>query len=502
MASTLRSGLLVVVAMTGVSACASVLGGFDFDGKTGGTGGMTSTTGSGGAGGTVSTTGTATGSGTSSSTSTGGTMCVDPVKDCSAPANECVTAVCDGGGLCAVKNVANGTALAAQTPADCKKAVCDGAGKITSVDDDSDIHDDGLECTKDTCAAGVEAHTPVAAKTACGAGGMLKCDAVGACVGCVDVSDCGVAATCKALTCNAGACGVANAPDASACNDANACTKTDTCKAGVCTGGNPTVCTALDQCHDIGACNFVTGICPNPVTGDGSPCSDANLCTTSDTCQAGVCTGGNPTVCKALDQCHDIGTCNTATGICANPVSGDGTPCSDGDACTTVDACQAGTCTGAVPVVCVAMNQCHAVGTCNSATGTCSNPNQANGTACTDGNNCTTGDTCQAGTCAGSPVVCSALDSCHAIGTCNSATGTCTNPLKGNGAACNDADLCTMVDVCTAGTCVGTPVVCAPLDACHNAGTCAPGTGLCSNPSKPNGTSCGGVKTCVGGVCQ
>src|SRR5258707_1338526 len=43
-------------------------------------------------------------------------------------------------------------------------------------------------------------------------------------------------------------------------------------------------------------------------------------------------------VCTALDQCHDVGTCNASTGACSNPAKPNGTTCSDGNACT-----QAGT---------------------------------------------------------------------------------------------------------------------------------------------------------------
>jgi hypothetical protein len=35
-------------------------------------------------------------------------------------------------------------------------------------------------------------------------------------------------------------------------------------------------------------------------------------------------------------------------------------------------------------------------------------------------------------------------------------------------------------------------VVCPAKDICHTAGTCDPGTGVCSNPVKPNCTLCGG----------
>ena len=45
------------------------------------------------------------------------------------------------------------------------------------------------------------------------------------------------------------------------------------------------------------------------------------------------------------------------------------------------DTCEAGVCTGANPVVCTASDQCHVAGTCNPSSGTCSNPDKANGSA-------------------------------------------------------------------------------------------------------------------------
>src|SRR5688500_13343346 len=70
---------------------------------------------------------------------------------------------------------------------------------------------------------------------------------------------------------------------------------------------------------------------------------------------------------------------------------------------------------------------------------------------------------------------CTALSQCHDVGVCNPETGFCTNPIKGNGAACNDGNACTQSDTCQAGTCTGAnPVVCAMPDQCHNPGTCNP----------------------------
>jgi alpha-tubulin suppressor-like RCC1 family protein len=190
-------------------------------------------------------------------------------------------------------------------------------------------------------------------------------------------------------------------PDGTPCDDGDPCTQTDTCQAGRCTGGNPVVCAAPDACHVGGACDPTTGACSVVAAADGTPCDDGDACTQTDTCQAGVCTGKNPVACAASDACHVVGVCNPATGACSNPSAANGTPCNDGNACTQTDTCQAGVCTGGNPVVCVPPDQCHVAGTCNAATGACSLVDAPDGTACDDGNPGTIGDVCTAGVCAG-----------------------------------------------------------------------------------------------------
>src|SRR5262249_12511159 len=128
--------------------------------------------------------------------------------------------------------------------------------------------------------------------------------------------------------------------------DGDACTHTDTCQAGACVGGSPVVCTATDQCHDAGTCDPATGICSNPARRDGATCNDGDACTKVDRCAAGLCVGSDPVVCATPDQCHAEGTCNPTTGVCSNPTRPDGTQCNDGDLCTSSDACHGGVCTG------------------------------------------------------------------------------------------------------------------------------------------------------------
>jgi LruC domain-containing protein len=62
--------------------------------------------------------------------------------------------------------------------------------------------------------------------------------------------------------------------------------------------------------------------------------------------------------------------------------------------------------------------------------------------------------------CVANNVTCPAApDQCHDQGTCAPATGVCSAaPAKPNGTACNDGNAGTNNDVCTNGTCAGTPI--------------------------------------------
>ena len=263
-----------------------------------------------------------------------------------------------------------------------------------------------------------------------------------------------------------------------------------------------TVCRpSAGQCDAAEICD-ANGQCPadSPTPG-GTACNDGNACTQIDTCQGGVCSGGNPVTCVAQDQCHVAGTCDPATGQCSNPVSADGTACNDGNACTQSDACHAGTCAGANPVTCSAQDQCHVAGTCDPGTGQCSNPVSADGTACNDGNGCTQSDSCQAGTCTGSnPVTCTALDQCHVAGTCDPGTGRCNNPTAADGASCDDGSACSQADACQAGACVGgSPLNCDDDNEC-TADSCDSATG-CHSVAVADGTACTSG-ACQVGACQ
>jgi hypothetical protein len=214
-------------------------------------------------------------------------------------------------------------------------------------------------------------------------------------------SSCDDGNPCTTDACDAsGACTHTPALVGTSCSDGNACNGAESCDgAGACRPGTPVTCTASDQCHAAGTCDPTTGACSNPARADGTACNDGNACTLDDTCQAGACAGGAPLNCMASDQCHAAGVCDPTSGLCSNPAKADGASCNDGNACTRSDSCQAGVCTGANPVVCAAADQCHLGGTCDPSSGVCSNPAKADGASCDDGNSCTAGDMCLAGAC-------------------------------------------------------------------------------------------------------
>ncbi len=484
--------------------------------------------------------------------------CLGPA-DCPGVDTECQQRACTLG-VCGFTFTAANTPLGSQTPFDCQEEVCDGAGGETTIDDDTDLPDDGNDCTMDVCTGGVPSNPDEPQGTACGMN--LTCDGSGNCVGCLQPSDCGQDTECVTFTCSvAGTCGTsftaagtvttnqaANDCQQNECDgsgnevsvafdsdlpldDGNECTD-DICSGGVeqhpavptgdpCTIGG-TVCSASGVCVDCNVaadcpgtdtdCSTRTCLgntCGNNFTASGTPTSAQ----TAGDCQQVQCNGSGGTMSVAFNTDLPPDEPNACTsevcnaGVPEHPPVMNGTSCNDGNSCTQTDTCQTGVCTGSNPIVCTPLDQCHVAGTCNPGTGVCSNPNAPDGTGCSDGDGCTQTDTCQGGTCSGAnPVVCTPQDQCHVAGTCDSGTGLCSNPNAMDGTACDDGTACTQLDACSAGVCTGSnPVVCTPLDQCHVAGTCDAGTGVCTDPNAPDGTLCTfGVDpgACVVGTCQ
>ena len=138
-----------------------------------------------------------------------------------------------------------------------------------------------------------------------------------------------------------------------------------------------------------------------------------------------------------------------------------------------------------------------------------------NRTSCTDGNACTVGDACQSNICKPGPAVtCVALDPCHAVGTCAPSTGICSNPVKTNGVSgddgnghvmCGSPPMCTMEDNAHCGpNCLDCAGVLGPGAQCSaHACTCAAAEIMCGSPPTcrmednahcgPNCLDCAGV---------
>ena len=382
---------------------------------------------------------------------------------------------------------------------------CDGVGSCTPVTNKND----GTVCTLDNATAACT--SGVCTVSNC-SGAFRNCDGSEA-NGCesntaTDGQNCGTCGTiCSAgRSCVAGVC---QFPDGTLCDDGNPCTTGDKYTGGVCAGStlapNTTVCRAQTSICDVaeyctgssatcptdifapsstvcrasaGSCDvaeYCTGssaVCPADATApNGTACNDGSACTQTDTCQSGVCSGGNPVTCAASDQCHNAGTCNPVNGTCSNPAKANGTACNDGDSCTQTDTCQAGACAGGSPVVCAASDQCHDAGTCNPATGTCSNPAKADGTTCNDGDACTTAEVCAVGACTGGGALnCDDSNACTADA-CDAVSG-CSHTLI----SCDDGNPCT-IDACNAVS--GCTATLAPLGTYCGPGLTCNGTGLC-----------------------
>jgi len=423
--------------------------------------------------------------------------------DCPGTDTECHVRTCVGG-ACGVNNIASGTVVAAQTPGDCRKNVCNGSGSVIAVNDDSDLPVDGNVCTQDLCTAGVASNPPLPANSPCAQGGGSRCNgsaSTPACVQCLQASDCsGTDTECHTRICIAGACGVNNA-----------------------TTGTPVTSQTAGDCHK-NVCNgsggVVAAIDDTDVPVDGKTC-------TADVCTAGV--ASNPPVTAGTACAQSGGSVCNATGACVQCLTA--TTCPGGpDTACHVRTCTAGTC-GVTQV---------ANGTLvtNAPAGNChKDVCDGNGNIVTvvdntdvpvDGNVCTS-DLCTTGTPSNPPV----------------ASGTSCGPslmCDGNGACvgCVTANDCPGTDstcrhrTCTSGSCgvsnasVGTLVTNTPVGDCHkdvcdgsgnvvtvvddtdvptSANTCLGGAcsnGAPSNPPLAAGTACStgnGIKCDGAGAC-
>ncbi|MFN2425603.1 MAG: hypothetical protein ABR587_04050 [Candidatus Binatia bacterium] len=419
-------------------------------------------------------------------------VCGGVLLDCSGLDDQCNSGFCDGQtGQCEKVPV--------EEPQSCNDGdlcttgdECD-AGECTGTPVDCSGSDD--QCNTGSCntESGQCDTIPLEGTPPCNDGDLCttgdQCDA-GECSGTpVDCS--GEGDVCNNGFCNAetGECDTAPVEGTPPCNDGDLCTTGDQCDAGECSG-TPVDCSGSDDQCNTGFCNAQTGQCDTAAVEGTPPCNDGDACTTNDQCAEGTC-AGDDVDCSAEGGACTVGTCNPDSGECDGQPVQDGTVCDDGNLCTGSDQCVSGACTG-TPADCSGLtNDCN-VGQCNAGTGACVAVPREDGTTCSDGVACTGSDQCTAGACAGAAVDCSNLTGPCRAGVCNSTSGVCEALPAPDGSGCDDAAFCTLTDTCTGGICVGTGDPCAGNPTCtatcnEGANTCATGAGT---PCQADGNPC------------
>lgn len=314
------------------------------------------------------------------------------------------------------------------------------------------------------------------------------------------------------------------------CDDHNTCNGTETCGTDhTCQPGtnlscpsDGNVCNGAESCDPNSGCvhgtsllcgdgNVCTDDSCDPQSGcthsnNTASCNDGNACTQTDVCSGGQCSGSNPVTCEASDQCHGVGTCDTQTGLCSNPQKDNGSSCTDDSVCTTQDSCQDGECVPGTPISCDDGNPCTDDSACSSQTG-CSHTPKENGTSCSDGLFCNGGETCQAGACmAGTTPACDDENRCTRDSCDLNATDQCKHENIQVGDEDNEKASCG-VGVCahTIDLCVdGEIQVCDPFEGKH-AESCNGLDDDCDETVDNGGNSlcddhnvCNGTETCDG----
>lgn len=154
--------------------------------------------------------------------------------------------------------------------------------------------------------------------------------------------------------------------------------------------------------------------------------------------------------------------CDPATDPWTWTVLPDGAACEASSACIEATACSGGLCEGEA-ITCDDGNPC-TTNSCELATG-CVHAPVDDGAACDDADVCTTAEQCVLGFCIGLDISCDDGDACT-IDLCNPETGCQAEPI-GGGAPCEDGNPCTAADSCIDGACVpGPPADCADDNPC------------------------------------
>ncbi len=282
------------------------------------------------------------------------------------------------------------------------------------------------------------------------------------------------------------------------CDDANPCTSNDQCSGGVsgCVGGPPTNCDDGNGCTDD-ACDPAHG-CTH--SNNAAPCSDANTCTTADACANGACVGGPTLNCDdgngcTADSCDQMLGCQHVLLPNCQPCATDA-DCDDHNACDGTESCVGGVCQNGTAPACDDGNAC-TDDSCDPGSG-CTHTN--NSSPCDDGNACTFGDTCSGGSCVGNALNCNDQNPCT-DDSCDQQLGC---QYVNNASPCDDDDACTTSDTCSNGICVGGPAPnCDDGNTCTD-DSCDPENGCVHTDNTApcdDGNACTTNDTCADGFC-
>jgi hypothetical protein len=168
------------------------------------------------------------------------------------------------------------------TPGDCRRPTC-ADGEVGSVAEDSDLPpDEGNACTIEGCDGGVVTTDFEVPGSMCGVG--LVCNPTGVCVGCFLDAQCGAPTSCLLPVCTLGQCGIQNEPSGTACVLPSA-------RDGVCNGAGACVeCVDATDCPAAPLCRITTCVastCGELDLVDGTKC-DAGFASDGQ-CLDGAC---------------------------------------------------------------------------------------------------------------------------------------------------------------------------------------------------------------------
>ena len=254
---------------------------------------------------------------------------------CNSESGQCTNPVVPDNTACDDGNAATGNdycvaGVCLGDDCDCSgiNTCCDGCFVLN---DGARCENEGLDCTTDTCDSGICTHTLQT--------GYCLIDSA-----CYMDSDDNPANYCQYCDTVFATDRWRNKQNGIECDDNDLCSTRDRCASGICTGYDWVSCNPPLQCFMEGVCQPDTGDCTYAPQPNGTGCDDGNLCTQTDECTDGACTGLDEIVCTPVDDCHGAGFCDEATAICSEPLLTNTTYCNYNNTGDETGRCYTGVC--------------------------------------------------------------------------------------------------------------------------------------------------------------